>query len=232
MNRGSFHTAQPIYPLLAIIASIVILLCGFFCSLNVNVLMTYLACLGVLYLLFGYGKILWKCVLIFFVIGILSATVSLWVERDYPAAAATVGRILLLGMSSVTLITTPAISLTRSLTQIGMPRPITLGMLVTIRFVPILRGEVTRVRAAMRTRGVDSAWYRLPTIYRAFLVPFMMQLINLSDLLSISLETRGFDLASKDAGVYKTVVFTLRDALFAVLLGLISLAAIVGRVVL
>lgn len=232
MNREAFQVTKPVYPLLAILASVLILLCGFFCSLNGKVLAAYLICLGAVYLLFGYGKILWKCLLIFFVIGFLTATVSLWVKHDYPTAATTIGRLLLLGMSSITLITTPAISLTRSLTQIGMPRPITLGMLVTIRFVPILRGEVARVRMAMKTRGVDMAWYQLPTIYRAFLVPFMMQLINLSDLLSISLETRGFDLSCREASVYKTVSFTSRDGLFAVSLGLISLGAVIGRVVL
>lgn len=232
MNKEAFQVKQPLYPLLAIIASLIILLSGFFSSLNVTVLAGYLIGLSVLYLVFGYGKILWKCILIFLIIGLLSSTVSLWVEHDYPAAAATVGRILLLGMSSVTLITTPAILLTRSLTQIGMPRAVTLGMLVTIRFVPILRNEVRRVRGAMQTRGVDSAWYHIPTIYRAFLVPFMMQLINLSDLLSISLETRGFDLASKEAGVYRTVDFTLRDGIFAFLLAALSLCAVIGRVVL
>lgn len=232
MNRAAFQIKRPIYPLLAVLASLIILLSGFFSSLDVRVLTGYLIGLAVLYVIFGYGRILWKCALIFAVIGILAATTSLWILHDYPAAAATVGRILLVGMSSITLITTPAILLTRSLTQIGMPRAITLGMLVTVRFVPILRNEVRRVRAAMKTRGANSAWYHVTTIYRAFLVPFMMQLINLSDLLSISLETRGFDLASQEAGVYKTVSFTPRDGIFALVLALLSLGAVIGRVVL
>ena len=71
----------------------------------------------------------------------------------------------------------------------------------------------------MRTRGIDTrlnsiAWYRPSNLYRAFLIPLVMRTINLSDTLALSVETRGFDPADREATVYHPVLFSLRDGIF------------------
>jgi energy-coupling factor transporter transmembrane protein EcfT len=101
------------------------------------------------------------------------------------------------------------------MTRLGCPRALTLGMLVAIRFVPALAGEMFRIREAMMTRGVSLA--RGPSyVYRAFLVPLVMRLTGISDILALSLETRCFDIGGQSATIYRQVKFSARDAAFCV----------------
>ena len=71
----------------------------------------------------------------------------------------------------------------------------------------------------MKTRGAGSILS--PKIfYRAFLVPFVMRLVNISDTLSLSVETRGFSLEKAQYTVYKKERIYLSDIVF--ILGLIA----------
>lgn len=88
-------------------------------------------------------------------------------------------------------------------------------MLVTLRFIPVLAGEIRQIWEAMKTRGVRTAWYRISCLYRAFFIPLTMRIVNISDTLSLSLETRGFVLDDKEATVYAPVRFHARDAIFS-----------------
>lgn len=83
--------------------------------------------------------------------------------------------------------------MTRNLSTLKVPRGITLGMLIATSFPPVLGAEIRRVREAMKTRGAGSV-LNPKIFYRAFLVPFVMRLVNISDTLSLSVETRGFSL--------------------------------------
>ena len=122
---------------------------------------------------------------------------------------------MLMGLCAVPMVSLPPINLTRCMTQLKCPHILTLGMLVVVRFVPVLIGEVRRILEAMKTRGVRLTLN--PTcFYRAFLIPLIMRLANISEILALSLETRGFDIKDKDTVVYRPVRFTLRDAAFSV----------------
>ncbi|HBT95407.1 MAG TPA: hypothetical protein DEB24_04645 [Coriobacteriia bacterium] len=223
---------NPIYPLVAVTTALLVLLLGLVLSSKPEVFTAYLVALCLLYSAFGYGGVVAKCLLIFIPLGIITGGVSILIKSDWNTAMATLGRVVLLGLSVVALITTPPVNLTRCMTRLHLPRFLTLGMLVTIRFVPILAGEIRRIREAMRTRGVNMAWYNVGGFYRAFLIPFVIQLINISDLLAVSVETRAFSLTATETTVYKCVPFTLRDALFTIGMLLFSGAGILGMVLL
>ncbi len=94
-----------------------------------------------------------------------------------------------------------------------MPRGVTLGMLIATSFPPVLGAEIKRVREAMKTRGAGSV-LNPKIFYRAFLVPFVMRLVNISDTLSLSVETRGFSLEKVPYTVYKKEIVCLSDVLF------------------
>lgn len=115
-------------------------------------------------------------------------------------------------------------AITRSLSQIRTPRAVTLGMLIASSFVPVLRSEVKRVREAMKTRGAGSV-LNPKIFYRAFLVPFVLRLVNISDTLALSVETRGFALGKEPYTIYKREAFALSDLLFV--LGLVAAAVAV-----
>lgn len=92
----------------------------------------------------------------------------------------------------------------------------TLGMLITTGFVPVLSGEIHQVRSAMRTRGVTSILN--PTaFYRAFLIPLLVRLVNISDTLALSVETRGFISDTGEYTVYHPIRIKPRDVCFAAL---------------
>lgn len=119
--------------------------------------------------------------------------------------------------------TTP-VRMTRSLSQVHTPRSVTLGMLIAMSFVPMLKGEIKRVRKAMKTRGAGSV-LNPKILYRAFLVPLVMRLVNISDTLALSVETRGFALGQVRYTIYKKERIALSDVVFV--LGLIAGAVLV-----
>ena len=90
---------------------------------------------------------------------------------------------------------------------------------------PLLRAEVRQTREAMRTRGAGGLLN--PTIlYRAFLIPLMVRLVNLSDTLALSVETRGFTTYPAPYTVYRPVYLQARDGAFAVLSALCAMGAV------
>ena len=97
-------------------------------------------------------------------------------------------------------------------------------MLISMSFVPMLRGEIKRVREAMKTRGAGSI-LNPKILYRAFLVPFVMRLVNISDTLALSVETRGFALGKVRYTIYKKESLAISDIVYV--LGLIAGAVLV-----
>ena len=71
----------------------------------------------------------------------------------------------------------------------------------------------------MKTRGAGSI-LNPKIFYRAFLVPFVMRLVNISDTLSLSVETRGFSLEKVPYTVYKKEKICISDIIF--ILGLVA----------
>lgn len=222
----SMYVKKPLYPILSIISSMVIFCFGLIISKELTIIYFLLA-LTILYVVFGFGKVLIKVVPIFLLIGGVIGFGSFLSNGSYMAWIQTLGRVMLLAYSSVITISFPPINLTRNLVQLKCPRLLTLGMLVTVKFVPIIIDESKQIREAMKTRGVNVNWYNLYCLYRAFIMPFMIRIISISDTMAVSIETRGFDLNDKSTNVYKTVNFTLRDGIFIVILLLIMIGAMI-----
>ena len=73
--------------------------------------------------------------------------------------------------------------------------------------------DMTRNLSALKTRGAGSV-FNPKIFYRAFLVPLVMRLVNISDTLSLSVETRGFSLEKTPYTVYKKETVCISDVLF------------------
>jgi energy-coupling factor transport system permease protein len=175
-----------------------------------------LVAICVVYVVFGYGRPLIRCMAVVAPVCVVVGFVTLLVHGtpwDAALALQTSGRIFLLGLCAVPTISLPPVNLTRCMTQLGCPRVLTLGTLVAVRFLPTIAGETLRIREAMTTRGVRLT-LNPSYAYRAFLVPFVMRLTGISDVLALSLETRGFDIESGGATVFRPVRFAARDAAF------------------
>ena len=116
--------------------------------------------------------------------------------------------------------------LTRNLSQIRMPRGMVIGLLIVFSFMPTLTEEIKRIKEAMKTRGSYNI-LNPKVLYRAFLIPFITRIVDISDTLSLSIETRGFDLKSKNYTVYRKEYLTIYDILFLLLIIAIILLVII-----
>ena len=219
-----FRFKTKLYPLIAITASLFVIIFGLVAARNEN-LCWYL--LGVLAWLciFGCFKGVLKMLPAFVVFGGAFAGIAYAsAGGDFAAALSMLNRFGALFLGVALSMSIAAVRMTRSLSQVHTPRSVTLGMLIAMSFVPMLRGEIKRVREAMKTRGAGSI-LNPKILYRAFLVPFVMRLVNISDTLALSVETRGFALGKVRYTIYKKESLAISDIVYV--LGLIAGAVLV-----
>ena len=222
MTFFRFKTKQ--YPLIAIVAALFVIVFGLVVARNEN-LCWYLLGVLVWLCLFGCWKGVLKMLPAFIVFGGAFAGIAYAsAGGDVQAAISMLNRFGALFLGVAISMSVAAVRMTRSLSQIHTPRAITLGMLISMSFVPMLKGEIKRVREAMKTRGAGSV-LNPKILYRAFLVPFVMRLVNISDTLALSVETRGFTLGGSLYSIYKKEYPALSDVIFA--LGIVAGAVLV-----
>lgn len=209
----TFEVKRPFYPLVSFGVSLVVLVFGMLFSRHLEAF-AFAGAVFALYCLFGMGRSTWKMTVIMALCGLVIGGLSFLTNRSAEAFWQTLLRMLLLGLCAVPMVSTSPCDLTRCLTGLGCPRVLTLGMLVTLRFIPILATEMKQIWEAMKVRGAQVSWYRPSCIYRAFLIPLVMRIINISDTLSLSLETRAFTLDGTGS-VYREVKIKPRDFVFA-----------------
>ncbi len=216
-----FQVNRSLYPLLCLISSVSFLVAGMLLA-GRSFFWVFLVEIMVLYLIFGYFRPLLASVAVFVPISLLFVLVSGLINQDLLIARTMGCRVFLIGLCAVPSLGLPQIRLIRNLNQLRCPRMLTLGMLITVRFVPLVAAEVRQIMEAMKTRGVRASLWNLRCFYRALLIPLLMRLINISDTMALSLETRGFALEDTPVSIYERVRFMPRDGVYLViLLGLI-----------
>lgn len=209
----AFEVKKPFYPLVSFSVSIITLIFGMLFSKNL-LAFAFATAIFVLYSAFGLFKSTWKMTVAMAICGLIIGGLSFLTNRSLDAFWQTLLRMILLGLCAVPMVSTSPCDLTRCLAKLKCPRVITLGMLVTLKFIPVLVGEIKQIWEAMKVRGANVSWYRPGTIYRALIVPLIMRIIGISDTLSLSLETRAFTLDDSESSVYKVITIKARDFVF------------------
>lgn len=221
----SIKVKNPVYPLLSILSSIVILVFGLITAKSYSST-CYLCGVWLLFVFFGYWKSCLAVVPFAIVTSGIFCGITYAISEDAVVTYAAANRILAVCVAVIPGLALEPVLAVRNLTQLRAPRMITLGMMIALSFFPLLRKETERIREAMRTRGAGNVLN--PRIFhRAFLVPLVVRLVNISDTLALSVETRGFNADDKNYTVYREVKFGLKDAVFAVLLIAGSVLAVV-----
>lgn len=211
---------RPIYPLIGLIGSVLIIVFGLITAKSAGCVW-FLAGMYLLFLIYGYWR---ACVAVIPFAAVLCAVlagITFAISQDITAALAAVNRILAVCIAVIPGLALSPILLVRNFSALKIPRTVTLGMMITLTFFPLLGAEVKQVREAMKTRGAGSL-FSPQIFYRAFLIPLVMRLVNISDTLALSVETRGFTEAAEGYTVYKTVELRAPDILF---LGIVLAAA-------
>ena len=209
-----FRFKKNIYPLIAIVSGLLVIVFGLVTAKT-------LACsyflLGAFcwFAVFECYKACLKVLPMFLIVGGAFFGIFYGATGEFMAALSMANRFGTVFLAIVPGMSTEPVAMTRSLSAVHTPRSVTLGMLICMSFVPMLGGEIRRVREAMKTRGAGSVLS--PKIfYRAFLIPLVMRLVNISDTLALSVETRGFTLGKAPYTIYKREIVTVSDVIFAV----------------
>ena len=214
-----FRYKKNLYPLFAIASSLMIMVFGLVMARSA-VCSYFLLGAFVWLCLFGCWKQCLKALPAFIIVGgIFTLIAYIAADQGTDAALAMANRFGSVFLALVPGMSIQAVAMTRNLSQLHTPRAITLGMLITMSFVPVLRAEIKRVREAIKTRGAVSI-LNPKIFYRAFLIPLVTRLVDISDTLALSIETRGFTLGNSKYTVYKKETINIFDVLY--LLGLIA----------
>ena len=208
---------QNLYPLVAILSGVFVIVFGLVMAKELLACSLFLAGCFVWLMLFGCGRACLRALLPFVVVAGIFFAIFYGATGTLDAGWSMANRFGAVFLAVVPGMSTTPVRMTRSLSQVHTPRSVTLGMLIAMSFVPMLKGEIARVREAMKTRGAGSV-LNLKILYRAFLVPLVMRLVNISDTLALSVETRGFALGKVRYTIYKKEKFALSDLVY--LLGL------------
>lgn len=214
-----FKYKRNLYPLIAIASALLIMVFGLVTARTVACSYFLLGAF-VWVIVFGCYKQALKALPLFIVFGGVFALIAYFSGgKNFGSALAMANRFGAVFLGIVPSMSIQAVAMTRSLSSLHMPRGITLGMLITMSFIPVLRAEIKRVREAMKTRGAGSI-LNPKIFYRVFLIPLVTRLVDISDTLALSIETRGFTLGKSKYTVYKKEIVNVFDVLY--LLGLIA----------
>lgn len=211
-----------IHPILGIILSIAITIFGLVRSYDFNTLY-FLLGVYLLFIIFGMYKQALMIIPFSVITIIIFSGLTYLINRNLNSTYAMTNRLLALSIAIIPGMSIRAVDLTRCLNQLCVPRSITLGMMICLSFIPLLNSEIKQIKEAMKTRGVESI-FNPKVFYRAFLIPLTMRLVNISDTLALSVETRGFSMGAKDYTIYKRVYLCLTDF---IIVGLVIAGALV-----
>ena len=184
------YVKNPLFPMSGIAVSVFTFAFGLAMAKSPSVFF-FLGGMWLMLVLFGYLR---PCLAVLPAAALLCGvfcTLTYAISRDVAQTSAAAARMLALCVAAIPGLGLAPVCLVRGFSCMRLPRVLTLAMLITFTFFPLLRAEVRQTREAMRTRGAGGL-LNPAILYRAFLIPLMVRLVNLSDTLALSVETRGF----------------------------------------
>lgn len=214
-----------IHPIIGIILAIYIMIFSLVRSYDLNTLY-FLASIYLLFIIFGMYIEALKIIPFSIISILIFSGLTYLINKNITSTMAMTNRLLGLSIAVIPSMSISSVDLTRSLNQMRVPRAITLGMMITMSFIPLLSLEVKRILEAMKTRGVTSI-LNPKAFYRAFLIPLIMRIVNISDTLALSVEARGFSMNNKNYSVYKRVKIKPRDIIIPLVVIILSVLVVI-----
>lgn len=210
-----FNVKNPIFPLCGIIISVITLFFGIFTARLEHIYIFYIL-LYILYLCFGYYKACLGIIPLTIFMVTIFAGLTYLTGQNIDNTMHAVNRSLAVTFAIIPGMSVSTTHFIRNLQMIKVPKIITLGLMIAANFFPLLYKEMKQIKDAMKTRGVNML-FNPKVLYRAFLVPLVVRMVNISDTLAISVETRGFTIDKSNVTVYKPLKFKFKDGLFCVI---------------
>ncbi len=210
-----FNANTPLYPMLGIVVAVVTLVYGLVTAHLDNMYYFYIA-LYLLYLCMGYYRACIAIIPMAIFITCLFAGSTWLVMNDMVSTTKAVYRSMAVVFTVIPGLSVSSTLLIRNFNQLRLPKAITLGMMISLNFFVRLSQEMRQIREAMKTRGAGSILHPR-VLYRAFLLPLVVRVVNISDTLSASIQTRGYSLACNTTTIYNALSVRARDIVFAML---------------
>lgn len=220
MLAQTVKPSRRLHPLLAFGCALPIFLAGL-PTVGTQLAWFYVPVVALLYTAFGYGRAWLKITLMSVPVLAFAALITL-IAASPERALLHWCRAFFLLQGTILTMTVEPVDLLRALQQLRFPRLLCIGLLITLRFFSVLAAEIRRIHLALRSRGVGSLAKRPSLLLRAYMMPLMIRLFSLSDLLALSLETRGFH-PEGQSSFYEVIRWRSRDTLFS-----LAVAALVG----
>lgn len=220
---------KKIHPIISILSTLLIMIIGLIFVNNIYTLYYALA-IYLLCFIFGMYKNALKMLIpstIFISIFVLIIYLT---TKDLDMMERMTTRFVIIFVSLIPSSSIYIVDFTTSLNQLHFPRFISLGLMITFSFIPILGTEMKRIREAMRSRGITNI-LNIRIIYRAFLIPLITRIIDISDTLSLSIEARGFKINDNNYSIYKPVRINTIDIIYSLLIVSFSVLLILFVVV-
>ena len=160
------YVKHPLFPMAGIAVSVFTFAFGLAMAKSSGVFF-FLGGIWLLLALFGYLR---PCLAVLpaaaLLCGIFCA-LTYAISRDAVQTSAAAARMLALCVAAIPGLGLAPVCLVRGFSCMRLPRVLTLAMLITFTFFPLLRAEVRQTREAMRTRGAGGL-LNPAILYRAF----------------------------------------------------------------
>ena len=223
-KAGSGTWLDGVHPIVKITAAVMMLIAALLVT-DPLAMTVYLAALGVLLLASGCSRPLMRTTLVLLPLALLVIASNHWMGTELDRTLVSGLRMMTISLS-ITMFaftTTPA-QLVSGLESVRAPRRLTLAIMVMLRFLPVFIRDMDRVRQSNGLRARPSK-HRLRVGYRAFMMPVVSRVYNLSDNITLGLHTRGFRVQGERTMV-NAMAFSVADA-FLLAIFAISSAAVV-----
>lgn len=218
-----FYINKSINPIISIISAVVIMFYSLFTS-SKNETLLFLILVFLTLIVLGYYKVLFNLIPFLLFLVLVFVGVGYLTKKEYGAFSA-FNRVFSIYISISISISIRPINLVRTMKQLKISKKLSLGALVTFSFIPKLKKELNQIKLAKKTRAVKK--YKLRNIYRATIFPFITRLVDISEILSLSIETRGFNLnKNSKSTIYNKVKINYKDIVFSISLILFLSATI------
>ncbi len=205
-----------IYPIFAIILNIYIVVIGLLLAKRIEAFYFLGGCY-IIFIIIGCYKAALKVLPISVILFGIFFGINYAVTQNLESSLALGERILSFTIAVIPTLSIRPIDLVRNMNSLKVPRIITLGMLIALNFIPLLMLEMKQIREAMKIRGAGFL-FNPKVFYRAHLVPLITRIVEISDTLSLSIETRGFSTSSKDYSIYHKPKINIIDILVFILI--------------
>lgn len=229
----SLYSLKPVFPFFSVFSSTLIVVLGLLFAPHTQTLF-FLSLAWILFLTFGSYKACFFVLPLMFVFGSAFYGLTFLISKDFSASLAAFTRIACVFVAVIPGLSVPPINVARSISSLNVKkslrpvlRTLTLGLMITLSFFPILAKEIAQVKEAVQTRGAGSV-FSPKIFYRAFLIPLVIRLVNICDTLSLSVETRGFSIGEDEYSVFKQIKLSIRDFVFIFLVLILCVGLILS----